>query len=550
MYYKLYSVCYFKEIPSTNERNKIWDAMQSGTESRQYVRIQVIGNDGVGKTSLVRRLLGKQIDDVKSTDGIDIDKTCQIKTSDGEWIVGEDHNEEDEEEENKRLVRNKSDWIPKPTKDKDLEETIKTLRTNSLTSNTNFKDNLTRVEKTALQNLKSDKSIIIKEADKHDKVETERMEMIRRLQQAVDTKHTGAKTTTKQSLQSEQVPSKDELLEQEQTRNTHKQNLSKGQSMDTGKGLKKLKTNEPTKLAKHLFKQDNKGNEHEPTASGDLHVEPASKTISDKDNLNSVEKGKLAKHGEMDERMKDESTLSPVNQNVQTNDRITIAMLDEMDAIIVGAKNQKEKMISEGLVKCGIWDFAGQKDYYATHQTFFTPNAIYLLVADITKDIKSFKQDEESNSSKASSNYSANVKMSSEQECWKRLSEFNVYRETVVALLKDENYTDDWSLEKLKSPIWREFYFWDAVIKVVEDEEELSIKVNLPIAFKNFDFSITSVSSFVRKIRNRMALIVKRIDVTLGYDVVFDNENYSEVGPYCIKYGISLDWLKNPSKLK
>ncbi|CAG2193816.1 unnamed protein product [Mytilus edulis] len=75
-------------------------------------------------------------------------------------------NEENEEEENKPLVRNKSDWIPRPTKDKDLEETIKTLKTNSLTSNKNVKDNLTREEKTALQNLKSDKSIIIKEADK------------------------------------------------------------------------------------------------------------------------------------------------------------------------------------------------------------------------------------------------------------------------------------------------------------------------------------------------------------------------------------------------
>ncbi|CAG2217946.1 unnamed protein product [Mytilus edulis] len=81
------------------------------------------------------------------------------------YIFCED-NEENEEEENKPLVRNKSDWIPKPTKDKDLEETIKTLKTNSLTSNKNVKDNLTREEKTALQNLKSDKSIIIKEADK------------------------------------------------------------------------------------------------------------------------------------------------------------------------------------------------------------------------------------------------------------------------------------------------------------------------------------------------------------------------------------------------
>ncbi|XP_063406014.1 uncharacterized protein LOC134689974 [Mytilus trossulus] len=75
-------------------------------------------------------------------------------------------NEENEEEENKPLVRNKSDWIPRPTKDKDLEETIKTLKTNSLTSNKNVKYNLTREEKTALQNLKSDKSIIIKEANK------------------------------------------------------------------------------------------------------------------------------------------------------------------------------------------------------------------------------------------------------------------------------------------------------------------------------------------------------------------------------------------------
>ncbi|CAC5363519.1 unnamed protein product [Mytilus coruscus] len=81
------------------------------------------------------------------------------------YIFCED-NEENEEEENKPLVRNKSDWIHKPTKDKDLEETIKALKTNSLTSNKNVKDNLTHEEKTALQNLKSDKSIIIKEADK------------------------------------------------------------------------------------------------------------------------------------------------------------------------------------------------------------------------------------------------------------------------------------------------------------------------------------------------------------------------------------------------
>jgi hypothetical protein len=40
------------------------------------------------------------------------------------------------------LVRNKSDWIPKPTKDKYLEESINTLKSNSLETNKHVKDNL------------------------------------------------------------------------------------------------------------------------------------------------------------------------------------------------------------------------------------------------------------------------------------------------------------------------------------------------------------------------------------------------------------------------
>ncbi|XP_071149137.1 uncharacterized protein [Mytilus edulis] len=36
---------------------------------------------------------------------------------------------------------------------------------------------------------------------------------------------------------------------------------------------------------------------------------------------------------------------------------------------------------------CGFWDFAGQKEFYATHQTFLSANAVYLLVVDISKDL-------------------------------------------------------------------------------------------------------------------------------------------------------------------
>lgn len=72
---------------------------------------------------------------------------------------------------------------------------------------------------------------------------------------------------------------------------------------------------------------------------------------------------------------------------------LTEKILENMDTIIMKVRNEREKMTSEGLVECGFWDFAGQKEYYATHQTFFTPHAIYLLVADIGDDIKDTKHE-------------------------------------------------------------------------------------------------------------------------------------------------------------
>lgn len=65
------------------------EKFKSGKEVRRYVRIHVIGKSGTGKTSIVRGLLGQDIGDVKSTDGIDIFKQCQIRTDDGKWIVSE-----------------------------------------------------------------------------------------------------------------------------------------------------------------------------------------------------------------------------------------------------------------------------------------------------------------------------------------------------------------------------------------------------------------------------------------------------------------------------
>lgn len=79
--------------------------------------------------------------------------------------------------------------------------------------------------------------------------------------------------------------------------------------------------------------------------------------------------------------------------NSEKYDKITNAVINSMDDILLYVKNKQDNMTSADLVECGIWDFAGQRDYYATHQTFFTPHAIYVLVADITEDIKLIPDD-------------------------------------------------------------------------------------------------------------------------------------------------------------
>ncbi|VDI59317.1 Hypothetical predicted protein [Mytilus galloprovincialis] len=45
------------------------------------------------------------------------------------------------------------------------------------------------------------------------------------------------------------------------------------------------------------------------------------------------------------------------------------------------------KLSKNEYADCGLWDFAGQKEFYATHQAFITSNCIFLLVADISKDV-------------------------------------------------------------------------------------------------------------------------------------------------------------------
>ncbi|VDI67113.1 Hypothetical predicted protein [Mytilus galloprovincialis] len=73
--------------------------LESGSEKKKDIRLVVVGKKGTGKTSLVKRLLGEDIHNVRlsSTNGIDIHKIrCKANYNDGEWYKLDGNNEETE----------------------------------------------------------------------------------------------------------------------------------------------------------------------------------------------------------------------------------------------------------------------------------------------------------------------------------------------------------------------------------------------------------------------------------------------------------------------
>lgn len=58
-------------------------------------------------------------------------------------------------------------------------------------------------------------------------------------------------------------------------------------------------------------------------------------------------------------------------------------------------KGLKTKISGDEYANCVILDFAGHKEYYTTHQTFMTKNAVYLITANLEKSKVFNNEDDE-----------------------------------------------------------------------------------------------------------------------------------------------------------
>lgn len=67
--------------------NAYREALEEGSENYNHVRVMVVGYHGAGKSSLTKRLLREKVEDVRSTDGVEIfTKRGRFQLSDHAWI--------------------------------------------------------------------------------------------------------------------------------------------------------------------------------------------------------------------------------------------------------------------------------------------------------------------------------------------------------------------------------------------------------------------------------------------------------------------------------
>ncbi|XP_076084455.1 uncharacterized protein LOC143055203 [Mytilus galloprovincialis] len=265
-----------------DERQKfIHELFQKGECGKlHFARLVFIGKHGVGKTSLMKRLLWHNKEDVtstQSTDGIEVEK-CNINIADGKWSPC---NETDDDV--RRLIR-------QVFKGKMLNEERKATETVDGQEPSSLNKDASRGESEEELSTSSD--------------ESDDMDLL------------------------------------------NSDSKSESDASDFSEDIQK-------------FIADNK-DEHAAVET-DLHqVQPV---IFKRENMYDTKINNYAKENESD-LVNDES-------------------INEMTSTIMKSCLQfREKEQDDSLAFCWLWDFAGQKDFYATHQVFLSKHAVFLLVTD------------------------------------------------------------------------------------------------------------------------------------------------------------------------
>lgn len=144
-------------------------------------------------------------------------------------------------------------------------------------------------------------------------------------------------------------------------------------------------TNPDDRNAKHIFDENTSSKNSDFTAdliNGARTDSFISEKVNNKETVLTNFNQKPPETIEFETKYDNKKTSNkPVTYSYPVHDKNINKMTSKIiESLKIREQNQKDMMAF-----CWLWDFAGQKDFYATHQVFLSKCAVYLLVTDSLK---------------------------------------------------------------------------------------------------------------------------------------------------------------------
>ncbi|CAG2224646.1 unnamed protein product [Mytilus edulis] len=461
-----------KQLPEEDRVRYINLMEDSATERRYFTRIMIVGKEGVGKTCLLRRLLNESIEDVNSTDGVDIVvRRCKINIHDGEWTIEKDitddnvyrmqkalaqiQSKENEKHEkfntchaiasyngsgmdvqdgnqnntnnNRYTTEESSPKVHKKSSDADdTNNTINNVDTtdesnpnvHKLCTDTDDTNNtMNNVDTTDKSNHNfhkacTDEDNTINTMNNEETTDESNPNVHKVCSDADDTINTmtNVDTTDESNPNVHKVCSDADDTNNTMTNvdttdesnaNVHKVNPNvhkvSTDANDTKITINNVDTTDESNPNVHKVSTDaddtNKTIYNElTTEESNPNVHKVSTDASDTKNKieTSVEINMMVNESEVnvkDNKYENITNTDTDSTNSENEDHLSSLEMPQDLMSQIFASTSTSSIPSNDYALCGLWDFAGQKDFYATHQVFLTSTAIYLVVADMETDI-------------------------------------------------------------------------------------------------------------------------------------------------------------------